>query len=136
MMLIPTYLAPSTIEGLGVHTRVAIRKGEPVWRMDPRFDRLIPVEDFEAAPEEMRVFLDRYAYPCMTDPSFLVLDVDDGRYMNHSDAPNCDFRDTDVGYALRDIAVGEELTCDYREFLTGDLAHQGPRNLVLVAQAA
>ena len=133
MMLIPTYLAPSSIEGLGVYTRVAIAKGEPVWQMDSRFDRLIPVADVEAAPEEMRIFLDRYGYPCMTDPSFIVLDVDDGRYMNHTETPNCDFRDAEVGYALRDIAVGEELTCDYREFLRAEPVHQGPRNLAAVA---
>ena len=133
MMLIPTYLAPSSIEGLGVFTRAPIRKGDAIWRMDERFDRVIPVSDLEDAPEEIRVFLDRYAYPHMTRPGFLVLDVDDGRYMNHTETPNTDFSGPEVGYALRDIAVGEELTCDYRQFLFEEPVHQGPRNLSLVA---
>lgn len=35
--------------------------------------------------------------------------------MNHSFEPNCDDRGH-VTRALRDIAEGEELTCDYRNF--------------------
>ena len=37
-------------------------------------------------------------------------------YMNHSLAPNTDFRIFDKGYALADIARGEEITCNYHEF--------------------
>jgi SET domain-containing protein len=36
--------------------------------------------------------------------------------MNHSFKPNTDFSFPDSGIAIRDIAVGEEITCDYREF--------------------
>ena len=45
-----------------------------------------------------------------------VLDCDDGKFMNHSEQPNTDFRVFDKGYALTDIAVGEEITCNYYEF--------------------
>jgi hypothetical protein len=44
-----------------------------------------------------------------------VLCSDDARYMNHSDQPNLAIQGEDM-HALRDIAAGEELTCDYREF--------------------
>jgi SET domain-containing protein len=39
--------------------------------------------------------------------------VDNMRFMNHSKTPNC--MDTPDGktIAIRDISIGEELTCDY-----------------------
>jgi hypothetical protein len=36
--------------------------------------------------------------------------------MNHSDDPNTGQLNPDVEIALRDIEVGEELTCNYRTF--------------------
>ena len=36
--------------------------------------------------------------------------------MNHSLSPNTDFRIFDKGYALVDIAAGDEITCNYFEF--------------------
>jgi uncharacterized protein len=36
--------------------------------------------------------------------------------MNHADTPNCVDLNDDEAVAVRDIAVGEELTCDYRSF--------------------
>jgi hypothetical protein len=36
--------------------------------------------------------------------------------MNHSLAANTDYSDFAAGVALRDIAAGEELTCDYNAF--------------------
>lgn len=127
MMLVKTYLAPSAIEGLGVYAAEPIRKGQNCWRLDTAFDRLIPVSDVESAPAEMQAFLERYAYTYAPDPAFLVLDVDDGRYMNHADEPNLDFADQVNGIAVRDIAAHEELTCDYRTFTVGEIIHLPPR---------
>jgi SET domain-containing protein len=50
-------------------------------------------------------------------PGVVVLDSDNGRFMNHSLAPNTDFRIFDKGFALFDIAQGEEITCNYHEFI-------------------
>lgn len=130
MMLIRCYLAPSTIEGLGVFTSEPIAKGDPVWRFDERFDRMIAKPDVETATPHVREFIERYGYDMPGWPEHLALDADEGRFMNHSDAPNLDFRAPDVGYALRDIAAGEELTCDYREFTIGELVMQGARHRV------
>ncbi len=132
MMLVRTYLAPSAIEGLGVFTRESVRKGDLVWRFDTRFDRVIPVEDVRAAPPHMQEFMERYGYPLPSDPeNFVVLDVDEGRFMNHADAPNCEFPpDGETGWALRDIAAGEELTCHYACFTLGEIAFQPSRHEV------
>ena len=48
-----------------------------------------------------------------------VTDVDNGRIMNHSLRPNTDFRVFDKGYAVTDIAEGDEITSNYHEFDPG-----------------
>jgi SET domain-containing protein len=136
-MLVPTYLAPSSIEGLGVFTRTAIRKGDLVWRFDPVFDQIIPLSAVESAPEHIREFMERYTYPLPAAPeTHVVLDGDEGRFMNHADEPNCEFpADGETGWALRDIAAGEELTCHYACFTRGPIAFQPPRHRVVAVAA-
>lgn len=119
MMLVPCYLAASQIEGLGVYSREPIKKGQLIWKFDPRIDRVIPLDSFSDADERLDDFLKRYTYVPHFDRSVCILDGDEGRYMNHSETPNTDFSSTtETGYALFDIAAGVELTCDYREFDT------------------
>ncbi len=130
MMLVRAYLAPSAIEGLGVFSHDHIKAGEAIWRFDPRFDQLIERTVVAESDERTRAFLERYSYEMATFPDHYVLDADEGRFMNHSETPNCDFTAPDVGYALVDIPAGTELTCDYREFTTGELEMQPPRHHV------
>jgi SET domain-containing protein len=116
MLLIQSYVAPSTIEGVGVFAAEAIPAGALIWKLDPTFDRLIRHDEIKGLPATFRKFAERYGYPYPHDPSLLVLELDNGRFMNHSAAPNTCFTDPDAGYALRRIEAGEELTCDYSEF--------------------
>ena len=116
MLLVKTYVAPSMVEGVGVFAAEAITKGQIIWRLNPDFDRLIPRDRYESAPPFLKDFLDRYAYPSPDDPDVIVYEVDNGRFMNHSDHPNTDFSDIGGARALRDIAAGEELTCNYADF--------------------
>jgi SET domain-containing protein len=117
MLLVSTYVAPSAIEGVGVFAAEPIAAGTRIWRLEPSFDRLIKkAEVLELAPL-MQAFVDRYAYPLLSDPDTLIVELDNGRFMNHNDVePNTRFDDPDAGYALRDIEAGEELTCNYAEF--------------------
>ncbi|MEO1610130.1 MAG: hypothetical protein AAFR90_12535 [Pseudomonadota bacterium] len=39
--------------------------------------------------------------------------------MNHAPKPNTDFTSPSKGWAIRDIAIGEEITCNYYEFIKG-----------------
>ncbi|MCB1496704.1 MAG: SET domain-containing protein, partial [Bauldia sp.] len=58
-----------------------------------------------------------YGYQPADAPVF-VLCGDNARFMNHSSKPNAD----DIGdltIACRDIAKGEEITCDYAKFDRG-----------------
>lgn len=126
MLIVSTYIAPSAIEGVGVFAAEPIRKGAPISRFEPDFDRLIPMEAYEAAPPYLKRLLDRYSFPHPDNPSLLVYEVDNARFMNHSDEPNTDFSNFACGVAVRDIAAGEELTCNYKDFFEGYelLAHE------------
>jgi len=119
MLLVSTYVAASEIEGVGVFAAAPIARGEAIWRLNPDFDRLIPADSYDDMPETMKELIDRYAYPSPDKPGYLVYEVDNGRFMNHSDTPNTDFSEYGEGTATRDIAAGEELTCNYHEFYEG-----------------
>lgn len=119
MMLVPTYVAASDVEGVGVFAAKPIKKGAPIWRYDPSFDRLVPASWLKDQSPMMREFLTKYAYPAHDQPDMLVIEIDNGRFMNHSETPNTDFTKIVEGYATRKIAAGEELICNYSEFDPG-----------------
>jgi SET domain-containing protein len=116
MMTVPTFVAPSTIEGVGIFAAAPIRAGQAIWVFEKRLDRLLSASEVEDLSEVQRDFIGRYGYPHMTKPGTIVLEYDNGRFMNHSDRPNTDFTHPEIGYALIDIVEGEELTCNYAEF--------------------
>ena len=135
MMIVPSYVGPSTIEGVGIYAAAPIRAGDTIWILEERFDLLLPATELAALPELQRQFIERYGYPHMTRPGIVVLEYDNGRFMNHSDDPNTDFRNPDMAWAIRDIAEGEELTCNYAEFDPAFAMLPG-RNFVPVGQTA
>lgn len=116
MLLISTYVAQSPIEGLGVFAGEYVPRGSLMWSLNPKFDIFVRMAELETLPSHMRGFISRYSYPHLEMPGYRVLDADNGRFMNHSLAPNTDFRIFDKGYALVDIAEGDEITCNYHEF--------------------
>jgi SET domain-containing protein len=116
MILVPTYVAPSEIEGVGVFAGALITKGTVIWQLDRDFDRLIHRDQLEKLGPVFREFAERYCYPYPEDPEIMVVELDNGRFMNHSIRPNTCFTDPHKGYAIREIAADEELTCNYAEF--------------------
>jgi uncharacterized protein len=119
MMLISTFLAPSAIQGFGVFAGEFAPRGTELGRRNPKFDIFVSVSEFGMLPPHMQAFVARYSYPHLERPGVRVLDCDDGKFMNHRERPNTDFRIFDRGYALTDIAVGDEITCNYFEFDPG-----------------
>ena len=119
MLLVKTHIAASEIEGVGVFAAGPIRTGAVIWRTDPVFDMLIPMATYRSAQPQLKQLLERYAYPSPDRPGFLVYEIDNGRFMNHSATPNTDFSNFGFGTAIADIAADEELTCDYRQFYEG-----------------
>ena len=116
MLTVSTYVAPSAIEGLGVFAGEFIERGRLMWSLNPKFDIFIYREEIEELTPHMQDFIARYSYPHLEMPGVVVVDSDNGRFMNHTLTPNTDFRIFDKGYALVDIAQGDEITCNYHEF--------------------
>ncbi|HEX2449115.1 MAG TPA: SET domain-containing protein-lysine N-methyltransferase [Methyloceanibacter sp.] len=116
MLMVSTYLAPSAIEGLGVFSGEYIERGRLLWSLNPKFDIFVHIREIETYPPHMQDFIQRYTYPHLEMPGVVILDCDNGKFMNHSLTPNTDFRIFDRGYALTDIAQGDEITCNYHEF--------------------
>jgi SET domain-containing protein len=127
MLLINSYVAASDIEGVGVFAVEPIKSGALIWRLEPWLDRLIGLSTVDIYPAHFKQFLERYAYQLEGYEDLLVLEGDNGRFMNHSETPNTSYREIVKGYALQDIAAGEELTCDYAEF---DPAFRASRSFV------
>jgi uncharacterized protein len=116
MLLISTYVAPSSIEGLGVFVDEYVSRGSLIWKFNPKFDILVNEGELGSLPAHVQSFIARYSYPHLEMAGHRVIDVDNGKYMNHSLVPNTDFRIFDRGYALTDLAPGDEITCNYHEF--------------------
>lgn len=114
MLLVDTYLGPSRIHGLGLFARRDIPAGTVLWRFHAPFDVAFDESDLEPLPEPTRAAVLKYSYLDAARGRY-VLCGDDARFMNHSDTPNTR-EDPEATVAIRDIAAGEEITCDYREF--------------------
>jgi SET domain-containing protein len=128
LLQVSTYIAASSIEGVGVFAAEPIRKGTRIWQFDQRFDLFVAMADYWSAPPVLRQLYNRYAYPSPDRRGFLVYEIDNGRFMNHADQPNTDFSGVG-GWALTDIAEGEELTCNYAEFYEDFQIEPGSENL-------
>jgi SET domain-containing protein len=120
MLMVKTRLGPSDIAGIGLFAAEHIPKGTVTWRFMPAYDRLLTEADIDNLPEPARSNILDHVYLDAASGQF-VLCADNARFMNHADNPNTagvhesgSIEGFDV--ATRDIAAGEELTCDYRTF--------------------
>jgi len=116
MLLVPTHVAVSAIAGVGLFASEPIARGTLIWRVDPKIDLLFSESEIAAFPPAVQAFFKTYAYPHNRKTGHFMLNIDNGRFMNHSASPNTEFVSFDSGTAIVDIAAGEELTCDYGEF--------------------
>jgi uncharacterized protein len=114
VLRIPTYLAVSPIHGIGVFTAAPIPAGTRIWDFDDRVDWRIEPEELAAFPEPYQTRLRAWCY--LDSDGRYVLCGDNAKFMNHHPAPNCDDPEGRYTVTNRDIAKGEELTCDYRTF--------------------
>ena len=113
MLLVRTRVGPSSIHGIGVFAAEPVAAGREVWRFAPGLDLVIPAAEVEAAPAAFRAYLDTYAYRSHDVADGVVLSCDHAKFLNHSEAANTAIAPF-VTRAARDIAEGEEITCDYR----------------------
>jgi SET domain-containing protein len=120
MLRVKTQLKESKIKGagIGLFADEFIPKDTIIWEYDSKIDNAYLQEEYDKVTGLDKEFLKRYCFKYL---GVYYLCVDNARFFNHSDAPNCysaDFNKINLGYtkALRDIEVGEELTDDYLGF--------------------
>lgn len=112
MLIVKTLVQPSPIAGLGLFAAEPIAAGQVWWRFDPRIDRTFSESAFAELPEQTQEWLKTYAY---LQAGSWVLCGDHAMFVNHSETPNSVTMGNE-SIALRDIAVGEEIVENYREF--------------------
>ncbi len=119
MMLIKARVQPSGIHGMGLFVVEAVAKGTAVWRFEAGFDREFSPAQFAALSGEAQSHLRWFAFVDAGSGNW-VLSGDHACFINHAVAPNTgalpDAVPPVTTVALRDIATGEELTCDYFAF--------------------
>ncbi len=113
-----------TEHGVGVVAIRPIPEGtDPFKNCDPFGDVIeIPEAELEAsdAPEEAKNMVRDFC--ALQDGTYFVPDygidaIDKSYFLNHSDDPNLmTYDDGESFVASRDIAPGEELTADYRQY--------------------
>ena len=115
MLLIETELKPSSIAGIGVFLTAPVAKGAVVWRYDGRIDGAIEPSEAADLPKHVQDWLTAHTV-WHEETGVHVVWGDNARYLNHASAPNLAFEGPGFAdaRAVRDIAAGEELTCDYR----------------------
>jgi len=117
VLLVPTFLAPSPIHGIGLFAAVPVPAGTVVWRLDEPFDQVVAEGALADLGTVAQLQVQRYAY---LDPvrHVRILCADDARFFNHAGDANCRDAPDSGGTAtvtVRDVVEGEELTWDYGE---------------------
>lgn len=116
MLLVRTHLAMSSIHGIGLFASEVIPAGTRIWKRHPLIDVSISADDLKTLSHPCHDQVLAYGYKQKRTGLYLLCG-DDARFINHSTSANCiDRKDEDgtgATFARTDIAVGEELTCDY-----------------------
>lgn len=119
MMLINTRVGPSRIHGQGLFAAEFIACGTPCWRFQPGFDHDFSRKQFAALPPQARKHTRWFCFVSKED-GHVILSGDHACFINHSVTPNTGASPDAISpvttIALRDIAEGEELTCNYFDY--------------------
>ena len=119
MMLITARVAPSPIHGNGLFAVSDIPRGSAIWRFEPGFDHDFSPGQWAALPEPARGHTRHFCFVRKGD-LHVILSGDHACFINHDESPNTgalpEAPPPVTTVALRDIAAGEEITCDYRSY--------------------
>ena len=119
MMLIETRVSPSGIHGMGLYAVQFVPRGTPVWRFEPGFDHDFSPQQFAALPLLAQKHTRWFCFVSRQN-GHVILSGDHACFINHSLSPNTgagpDTKPPVVTTALRDIAKGEEITCNYYDY--------------------
>ncbi|WP_169577425.1 SET domain-containing protein [Sinimarinibacterium sp. CAU 1509] len=120
MLHIAHHVRASAIAGVGLFSSEFVPAGSVIYTCDPRTTRIIADAEIASYPLQVRDSILRYCYRGrgihrLSGAYYFC--IDDARFFNHSDTPNCLWQeDRECYIAVGDIAAGTELTCDYFDF--------------------
>ena len=104
---------------MGLFAAQFIARGAVVWRFQPGFDQDFSPAQFAALPPLAQAHTRWFCFVSRSD-GHVILSADHACFMNHSPEPNSgappDSSPPVTTVALRDIAAGEEITCNYFDF--------------------
>ena len=112
MFLIDTYLDKSSIQGVGVFSKENIKKGRKIKEVRPEFEIEFDQNNLSKMPLALANFIETHSFQKELGSNILIMGIDNEKYLNHSDNPTVD----EEGYALKNIAIGDEITIDYNNF--------------------
>lgn len=122
MLLVKHNVKPSPIHGLGIFLLQPVASGELVWRYASTFDTELSAEFVASlAPEDADTVYTHAEY--FPERAVFRLGNDADIFMNHSSHPTL----LDLGDAMiatRDLFIGDELTCDYKEVRVMDFENK------------
>lgn len=108
MLKVKTKIKSSPLHGLGLYADQFIPEGTLIFEEDQYTAKITPQQFYEMGPAEQQ-FVKHY---CYKRDGIWHCSMDDDRFTNHSEDPNC--RETETAtYAARDIQEGEEITTNY-----------------------
>ena len=131
MLCIKTYLDRSTIHGIGLFADQEIMAEELVWELNCLVDHAYTLDQWTALraniSEQSFLNIRRLSYK---EENLIYLCMDNAQFMNHSEASYNVAHHGSLKnrmYAVRHIARGEELLCNY--LLYGDPDDYHTRNI-------
>lgn len=107
-------LKESEIHGIGLFAGRDISKGEKIYTGNEKLDLFLSEEECSKLARDEQNTIKHYGYFDKEKHKW-HLSFDDIRFCNHSSDGNITLKEKSL-VAKRDIAKGEELTQDYREF--------------------
>lgn len=109
MNQVKTYIDKSNIEGIGLFAAEDIPEGTLIWKFSG-LDQILTQE--QVVKMNLTSIEDLYfrRYEFGKDGVYIFC-ADDAKFCNHADEPNTSGYPEQ--YALRDIKIGEEITCNY-----------------------
>lgn len=119
MLLVETELGESKIAGIGLFWTKDIKAGTVIWKHNEHTCKIWSKEEYEKVKEDLpKTAMDNMGRFVYLNNGKYYLDLDDSRFMNHSDNPSMGWKeDNDLYcYALKDLKAGSELTLDYNDF--------------------
>lgn len=112
MNQVKTYIDKSKIEGIGMFAGEFIAKGTLIWKfsgLDTKYTEQ-EIKKMKLTKLE-QLYFKRYEFGIGED--LYIFCSDNAKHCNHSDSPNT--KGYPEQYAVQDINIGEEITCNYGE---------------------